>query len=58
MTGHDGRRPRGRSGNALYGPPLDDRPKVLAPVAGRPFLTYLLDMLRGFRSTGRPVDGL
>jgi D-glycero-alpha-D-manno-heptose 1-phosphate guanylyltransferase len=27
-------------------PALDDRPKVLAPVAGRPFLTYLLDMLR------------
>jgi NDP-sugar pyrophosphorylase family protein len=25
---------------------LDDRPKVLAPVSGRPFLTYLLDMLR------------
>jgi NDP-sugar pyrophosphorylase family protein len=27
-------------------PALVDRPKVLAPVAGRPFLTYLLDMLR------------
>jgi D-glycero-alpha-D-manno-heptose 1-phosphate guanylyltransferase len=27
-------------------PALDDRPKVLAPVSGRPFLTYLLDMLR------------
>lgn len=26
-------------------PALDDRPKVLAPVAGRPFLTYLLDAL-------------
>jgi D-glycero-alpha-D-manno-heptose 1-phosphate guanylyltransferase len=26
-------------------PALDDRPKVLAPVSGRPFLTYLLDML-------------
>jgi NDP-sugar pyrophosphorylase family protein len=25
---------------------LADRPKVLAPVAGRPFLTYLLDQLR------------
>jgi D-glycero-alpha-D-manno-heptose 1-phosphate guanylyltransferase len=25
---------------------LNDRPKVLAPVSGRPFLTYLLDMLR------------
>ncbi|HBI41629.1 MAG TPA: galactokinase [Planctomycetales bacterium] len=24
---------------------FDDRPKVLAPVSGRPFLTYLLDML-------------
>ena len=27
-------------------PALDDRPKVLAPVSGRPFLTYLLDMLQ------------
>jgi len=27
-------------------PALDDRPKVLAPVSGRPFVTYLLDMLR------------
>ncbi len=27
-------------------PALDGRPKVLAPVAGRPFLTYLLDVLR------------
>lgn len=27
-------------------PALNDRPKVLAPVSGRPFLTYLLDMLR------------
>jgi D-glycero-alpha-D-manno-heptose 1-phosphate guanylyltransferase len=25
---------------------LDDRPKVLAPVAGRPFLSYLLDQLQ------------
>src|SRR5215467_3650035 len=24
-----------------------DRPKVLAPVAGRPFLTYLLDQIAG-----------
>src|SRR6267142_3298014 len=24
---------------------VDDRPKVLAPVAGRPFLAYLLDRL-------------
>jgi D-glycero-alpha-D-manno-heptose 1-phosphate guanylyltransferase len=27
-------------------PAIDDRPKVLAPVSGRPFLTYLIDMLR------------
>ncbi len=27
-------------------PALDDRPKVLAPVSGRPFVTYLLDLLR------------
>jgi NDP-sugar pyrophosphorylase family protein len=28
-------------------PVLADRPKVLAPVGGRPFLTYLLDQLAG-----------
>jgi NDP-sugar pyrophosphorylase family protein len=28
-------------------PALADRPKVLAPVAGRPFLTYILDQLAG-----------
>ncbi|MCP4599444.1 MAG: NTP transferase domain-containing protein [Proteobacteria bacterium] len=27
-------------------PVVSDRPKVLAPVVGRPFLTYLLDQLR------------
>src|SRR5262245_10061264 len=27
-------------------PVVADRPKVLAPVAGRPFLCYLLDLLR------------
>ncbi|MFH1137557.1 MAG: nucleotidyltransferase family protein [Pseudomonadota bacterium] len=28
-------------------PALADRPKVLAPIGGRPFLAYLLDQLRG-----------
>src|SRR5207248_5677603 len=28
-------------------PAVADRPKVLAPVAGRPYLTYLLDQLDG-----------
>ena len=30
---------------------VDDRPKVLAPVAGRPFVAYLLDQLR---AVGKP----
>ena len=29
-------------------PVLGDLPKILAPIAGRPYLDYLLDWLRGF----------
>ena len=58
---HDGRHggnPGGRTGQRACGRSVADRPKVLAPVGGRPFLTYLLDQLAAaFGPRSGPADG-